>query len=646
MDKKRKLSPNRASCKQQYKRDWETELKWLKPGKSIYHAKCTVCCSELSISSGGLKDLRRHSNTNTHQKCLRSSEGNLSLSSFVVKEKNDVTDAELLWANFICENNLPISLSDNFTKLVPTMFPDSDVASNFRCGRTKTSAIIQQAIASCEEEKIINSMRTSLFTLLIDESTDITIHRQMIILVRFFTSQQVETQLYKVVAIEGKASGENLFNIVNSSFEEDNISWENCLSMSSDGAKAMVGEFNSVLSRVRGQQENLWFLHCTCHVAHLAASHACGELPTVCEQLARDVYSYFKTSGKRQDDYRQIQKLLDVEEHKILRPCFTRWLAMLQCVNRLLEQWAALTEYFDNIEVKEGALESVQRIKATLHSSSAKLYFLFLQAVLPRFEKFNLLFQQERPYLHKLYSEICVLLRQTIASFIQFSVIQKSDLTSVDLQQQNQLPDNSLFIGHATATFLAENEIPSCEKTEFFNSVRKFYETGTKELYRLLPLQDPVLRNIDIFDPARKQSGEWEKVANLAKTFPNVILDEEHDALNEEFFAYTLWDLSSASDLQLSDPVDIFWYKVSTYEENEKPRFPTLCKLAKAMLILPHSNASVERAFSQLRLIKTAHRSSLQAPMLNALMQVSARKHTGEFKPTPEMRKRAKNLKK
>ncbi|KAJ8888554.1 hypothetical protein PR048_008045 [Dryococelus australis] len=123
----------------------------------------------------------------------------------------------------------------------------------------------------------------------------------------------------------------------------------------------MFGEFNSVLSRVKGQQENLWFLYCTCHVAHLAASHASMKyqmtIPS-CLHLLQNIW-------ERQDEFHNIQKSLGTKEHKILWPCFTRWLVMLQCVECLLEQWPALTLFrFPNS--KQCILESVYRIKLTL----------------------------------------------------------------------------------------------------------------------------------------------------------------------------------------------------------------------------------------------------------------------------------------
>ncbi|KAJ8888555.1 hypothetical protein PR048_008046 [Dryococelus australis] len=136
-------------------------------------------------------------------------------------------DDELLCANFVCEINLPIRLADSFTKLVPEMFSDSGIAKSFHCGRTKTRQIIRQAIAATVEEEIINTMRKSLFALLIDGSTAIAVTRQMVIMVHFLRGNKVESQLYKVVAFGGKATRKNLFNVANKSFEEDGFPWQN-----------------------------------------------------------------------------------------------------------------------------------------------------------------------------------------------------------------------------------------------------------------------------------------------------------------------------------------------------------------------------------------------------------------------------------
>ena len=63
------------------------------------------------------------------------------------KKRNEqqlqVQQAEALFVQFIAEHNLPFRTGDHFTKLVKSMFPDSEVAKQFQCSRTKTSVLLR-----------------------------------------------------------------------------------------------------------------------------------------------------------------------------------------------------------------------------------------------------------------------------------------------------------------------------------------------------------------------------------------------------------------------------------------------------------------------------------------------------------------------
>ncbi|KAJ8881270.1 hypothetical protein PR048_017746 [Dryococelus australis] len=85
-----------------------------------------------------------------------------------------------------------------------------------------------------------------------------------------------------------------------------------------------------------------------------------------------------------------------------------------------------------------------------LHFDAAKLY-PFLQTVLPRFMKFNIMFQRR-----------CF---QLIASFVQFDIIQKFDITAADFNIENQHTDAGIFVGYKTRSFL-ETCDASTEKKE------------------------------------------------------------------------------------------------------------------------------------------------------------------------------------
>ncbi|KAJ8888675.1 hypothetical protein PR048_008167 [Dryococelus australis] len=115
----------------------------------------------------------------------------------------------------------------------------------------------------------------------------------------------------------------------------------------------------------------------------------------------------------------------------------------------------------------------------------------------------------------------------------------------------------------------------------------KITKYGHRKKLNFLPVFE---KDIDVFDPSKKQSEEWVKVQNLAKAFPNVIANNEYDELNSEFVAYTLWDPSPELSIAMTHDPDTYWHNVSVCGIGGKPCFPVLCKLAKAMLILPYSN--------------------------------------------------------
>ena len=63
--------------------------------------------------------------------------------------------------------------------------------------------------------------------------------------------------------------------------------------------------------------------------------------------------------------------------------------------------------------------------------------------------------------------------------------------------------------------------------------------------------------------------------------------------------------------------------KELVYNDMMRTLFPNLCKIATINLSIPVSTASVERSFSQMKLIKTRLRSSLNDKSLSHLMKIA-----------------------
>ena len=186
------------------------------------------------------------------------------------------------------------------------------------------------------------------------------------------------------------ATAENMFEALDKVMEEHEIPWENVVGYASDTANVMVGAHNSVLSRIRDKQSKVFSLGCLCHLANLCSDAALKTLPVSIDSLLIHVFYHFKYSAKRWERFSEIQaEFEDIRPLRVLKHSTTRWLSLLRCLKRLLDQWPALHSYFDRQAEEEPNDGCVQRVATSLKSFEVKLICLFalfaLQpSVLPR----------------------------------------------------------------------------------------------------------------------------------------------------------------------------------------------------------------------------------------------------------------------
>ena len=90
-------------------------------------------------------------------------------SMFNPKVSESAIKAEALWAMFVAKHNIPFLASDHAYKLFPKMFPDSELAKQFFCGRTKTIAIVTQALSPHFLNKVTSELSLNgPFSILMD----------------------------------------------------------------------------------------------------------------------------------------------------------------------------------------------------------------------------------------------------------------------------------------------------------------------------------------------------------------------------------------------------------------------------------------------------------------------------------------------
>ena len=93
---------------------------------------------------------KNHCSTATHKRCEKQAKSQPSVSHLVnsSEPKDAVNRAEAIMSNLLIQHNVPLATSDHLGPLFRSAFPDSDIAKQYSCGRTKTGAIINKVMGS------------------------------------------------------------------------------------------------------------------------------------------------------------------------------------------------------------------------------------------------------------------------------------------------------------------------------------------------------------------------------------------------------------------------------------------------------------------------------------------------------------------
>ncbi len=271
------------------------------------------------------------------------------INSFFLKSQDfRPIQAETFFTTFIVEHNLPLAAADHAGPLFRKMFPDSEIAKQYGCARTKTANVIK-ILASTDDERITEVMKRSPYSLATDGSTDMEDIKMYPIVVRIFDASlgRVVVMLLKICESR-ESTGRAIFELLDDELKKRGIPWSNCVSFASDNAAVMQGLGKGVAAFLKAQNPHIYLVGCACHLIHLAAERASRQLSVKIEDVLITIYYYLDKSSKRKSCLRDIQIMCDAEVRKILKLSSTRWLSLGQCVNRLLQQWDPLTVFFKN----------------------------------------------------------------------------------------------------------------------------------------------------------------------------------------------------------------------------------------------------------------------------------------------------------
>ena len=211
---------------------------------------------------------------------------------------------------------------------------------------------MQESIFEVLESKLLDKVRKSqFFSILCDESTDISNSKKLILYVRLIDPDTfvASTHFLGNITVEGSScTAEVLFNLIINFLQDKGIDLSRLIGFGSDGAAVMTGKKSGVATRFKEKCPHLVSIHCMAHRLNLCTSQASNKVDYLkdMEETFTNLYKYFDKSANRASELKEIQKVLDSPQLKIKDVHEIRWLAFYDALWAVFHSYKVLVTYF------------------------------------------------------------------------------------------------------------------------------------------------------------------------------------------------------------------------------------------------------------------------------------------------------------
>lgn len=526
--------------------------------------------------------------------------------------------AELKLAVYIAEHSA-IQSVDHLGEILPSIDPKSEVLGTLKIHRTKCSMLIKNVLGPVMMQEMIADVGDSSYSLIADETTDITTDKILCMMIRYFSErkQDIITTFYRFIKIS-KCDATTIYETIKTSLREDSLRIEMLVGIGLDGTNVMIGEHHSVAALLKRDLPDIIIVNCTCHSLHLCAEKASESLPRQLEFLIRECHNWFSYSSKRLDTYKDLYETMNESRapKKIPGFCGTRWLARSHAIRTLLEQWEELKLLFSMARTEDKCFMAEQ-LYGILKCRANHAYFTFLDVHLRQVTKVNCLFQSDNVDPTKLLEDLFLLFKNILQIIVvprKLESVTEGEYASFDFQA-HLMHASSMHLGYTVEEELSK--LVRQDKEDVRERCKTFLVILCSELQKRLPKNIAFLKSVAKLSPEIATSQVKPTLVDMLRNVQRV---EVYGSKQE---VETEWNNLQNKSWQNTTRCIDFWAEVKRdTDAGGNKRFPNISKLALSLLSAPISNAAVERAFSLYSVVKTKLRNRLSLPMIQSIMTV------------------------
>lgn len=216
------------------------------------------------------------------------------------------------------------------------------------------------------------------------------------------------------------------------------------------------------------------------------------------------------------------------------------------------------------------------------------------------------------------------------SNYINFKYVKETCAFEIEHENPRLFVEiNKVYIGPQAYESLEElkkmsNPPPQADIKRVLVDCLSFYKETITQIKSRFDFSDPLFQIVSVVDPATSSNYSPQEISQVLDRFPFLKDGLDQNTLVKEWRDYCFLDTESIG-ISKDLPAAEYWFKIFNLKDiTGHCKYNNLRKIMGLLLVLPFSNASVERVFSKLKRIKTESRTRLNTETLVSLMVSSA----------------------
>ncbi|XP_076057336.1 zinc finger MYM-type protein 1-like [Oratosquilla oratoria] len=176
------------------------------------------------------------------------------------------------------------------------------------------SQIRETILTPCREAKY--------FSVIVDETTDISVKEQVALVVLYVTSDGSRHEEFVTFEETADTTGETLYKLICNKLEDFGLDKNKVVGLGFDGASNMSGKIKGVQARFVNDVPTVEYVHCRAHCLNLAITQTCKETSVRnLYSVVGEIVKFINASAKRLHIYTSQNEDAD----RLKKFCATRW---------------------------------------------------------------------------------------------------------------------------------------------------------------------------------------------------------------------------------------------------------------------------------------------------------------------------------